>query len=113
MLIKNDFDVAQPVAKVWEFFDNVPQVAACLPGAELTDDLGDDSYAGTVGVRMGPVKLAFAGKATILSRDDATKKMVIDASGAEVKGRGQAAMTITAQLAATGGGTRVSMEQDL
>jgi uncharacterized protein len=113
MLIKNQFEVTQPVEKVWEFFDNIPQVAACLPGAELTEDLGDDTYAGTVGVRMGPVKLAFAGKAKILERDDATKRMVIDAAGADQKGRGQAAMTITAQLASTAGGTSVSMEQAL
>ena len=39
--------------------------------------------------------------------------MVIDAAGAEQKGRGQAAMTITAQLAPAAGGTKVSMEQDL
>ena len=113
MLIKNHFEVTEPVEKVWDFFDNIPQVAACLPGAALTDDLGDDTYAGGVGVRMGPVKLAFDGKAKILSRDDATKKMVIDAAGAEVKGRGQAAMTITAQLTSIGTGTRVDMEQDL
>ena len=37
MLIKNQFEVAEPVDKVWEFFGDVPQVAACLPGAELTD----------------------------------------------------------------------------
>ena len=113
MLIKNQFEVAQPPDKVWEFFGNIPQVAACLPGAELTDDLGDDAYAGTVGVRMGPVKMQFAGKAKILERDDATQHMVIDAAGAEQKGRGQAAMTITAQLAPAAGGTKVSMEQDL
>ena len=57
MLLKNDFEVAQPVDKVWGFFEDIPQVAACLPGAELTEDLGDDEYAGTVAVRMGPVKL--------------------------------------------------------
>lgn len=113
MLIKNQFDVAQPLDKVWAFFGDVPQVAACLPGAELTEDLGDDAYAGTVGVRMGPVRLQFAGKAKIVERDDAAKRMVIDAAGADQKGRGQAAMTITAQLAAAATGTRVSLDQDL
>ncbi|HET8664331.1 MAG TPA: SRPBCC family protein [Nocardioides sp.] len=113
MLIKNTFEVAEPLEKVWAFFGNVPQVAACLPGAELTDDLGNDEYAGTVGVRMGPVKLQFAGKAKILERDDAAKRMVIDAAGADQKGRGQAAMTITANLAAAGTGTRVGLDQDL
>jgi carbon monoxide dehydrogenase subunit G len=117
MLIKNTFEVAEPLDKVWEFFGNVPQVAACLPGAELTDDLttegGDETYAGTVGVRMGPVKLQFAGKAKILERDDDSKRMVIDAAGADQKGRGQAAMTITARLAAAGSGTTVHLDQDL
>jgi len=113
MLIQNRFDVAQPLDKVWEFFGNVPQVATCLPGAELTEDLGDDSYGGTVGIRMGPVKLQFAGKAKIRERDDAARRMVIDAAGADQKGRGQAAMTITAQLVSAGSGTQVSLDQDL
>ena len=79
MLIKSDFEVPQPVDKVWEFFDDIPQVAACLPGAELTDDLGDDTYAGKVAIRMGPVKLQFAGTAQIKERDDAAKRIVVDA----------------------------------
>ena len=32
MLIKNEFEVAAPVEKVWEFFGDIPQVASCLPG---------------------------------------------------------------------------------
>lgn len=117
MLIKNQFEVSEPLDKVWEFFGDVPQVAACLPGAELTDVLadeqGDETYAGTVGVRMGPVRLQFTGRATIVERDDATRRMVIDAAGADQKGRGQAAMTITAQLTSAGSGTRVDLDQDL
>ena len=31
MLIKNDFEVAEPVEKVWQFFDNIPQVARACP----------------------------------------------------------------------------------
>ena len=104
MLIKTDFDVAQPVDKVWHFFDDIPQVAACLPGAELTEDLGDEKYKGKVAVRMGPVKLQFAGTAEIKERDDAGKRIVVDAAGADEKGRGQAAMLLTARL---------SVDQDL
>ena len=99
MRISNQFEVAQPVDKVWAFFGDVPQVAACLPGAQLTEELGDDTYGGGVAVRMGPVKLEFDGRARIVERDDATKRMVIDASGADRKGRGQAEMRVTAVLA--------------
>jgi uncharacterized protein len=113
MLIKSGFDVAQPVDKVWQFFDDIPQVAKCLPGAELTDDLGDDKYNGRVAVRMGPVNLQFVGTAQIKERDDAAKRIVVDASGSDQKGRGQASMLVTASLVAAVGGTRVDVVQDL
>jgi uncharacterized protein len=114
MLISNEFEVQQPVDTVWEFFGDVPAVAACLPGAELTDDLGEDRYAGRVGIRMGPVKLEFAGKAEVRERDNETKRMVIDAAGSDAKNRGSAEMTVTARLSPTsGGGTRVAVDQDL
>ncbi len=113
MLIKNEFQVAAPVDKVWQFFGDIPQVAACLPGTELTDDLGGDRYAGRVAVRMGPVRLQFAGKADITERDEAAKRVVVNASGAEEKGRGQASMVVTAALAPAGRGTKVSVTQDL
>jgi len=113
MLIKNEFQVAAPVDKVWQFFGDIPQVAACLPGTELTDDLGGEKYAGRVAVRMGPVRLQFAGKADITERDEAARRVVVNASGAEEKGRGQASMVVTATLAPAGRGTRVSVTQDL
>jgi carbon monoxide dehydrogenase subunit G len=113
MLIKNDFEVAQPVDKVWRFFDDIPRVAACLPGAELTDDLGDEKYKGRVSVRMGPVSLRFAGTANITQRDGAAKRIVVNAAGAEEKGKGQASMVVTAILVQSGAGTKVGVVQDL
>ncbi len=114
MLISNEFEVRQPPDKVWEFFGDVPGVAACLPGAELTDDLGEDRYAGRVGIRMGPVRLEFAGKAHVRERDDDTMRMVLDASGSDSKNRGSAEMTVTARLTpGSGGGTKVAVDQDL
>jgi uncharacterized protein len=113
MLIKNDFEVAQPVEKVWEFFENIPQVATCLPGTELTEDLGNEQYKGRVAVRMGPVRLQFAGTADITERDEAAKRVVVHAAGAEEKGRGQASMVVTATLTKSGRGTKVAVAQDL
>jgi carbon monoxide dehydrogenase subunit G len=114
MLIKNEFEVAAPVEKVWQFFKNISQVAACLPGAELTGDLGEDTYKGKVAVQMGPVRLQFAGTAEITERDEAAKRVVVHVSGADEKGRGQASMIVTATLDWTGRGTtKVGVVQDL
>jgi carbon monoxide dehydrogenase subunit G len=113
MLINNDFEVAEPIEKVWQFFGDIPQVAACLPGAQLTENLGEDKYGGTVAVRMGPVKLQFAGTAEITERDEAAKRIVVHAAGADERGRGQAAMVVSATLTGAGRGTKVAVAQDL
>jgi carbon monoxide dehydrogenase subunit G len=113
MLIRTSFEVTAPIEMVWAAFDDIPGVAACLPGAELTDELAENSYAGRVLIRMGPVRMQFAGKADIVERDDAAKRIVVDASGADEKGRGQASMKVTATLAQAGRGTRVDVAQDL
>ncbi|HEX9043087.1 MAG TPA: SRPBCC family protein [Trebonia sp.] len=113
MIITSDFEVAQPVDKVWQFFDNIPQVASCLPGAELTRDLGDDKYEGRVAIRMGPVRLQFNGTADITERDQAARRVTVHAAGADVKGRGQAAMVVGVTLTAKGRGTLVAVTQDL
>ena len=113
MLITNDFEVAKPVAAVWDFFGDIPRVATCLPGAELTENVGDDKYGGRLAVRMGPVKLQFAGTAEITERDEAAKKLVVHAAGAEERGRGQASMIVSATLTPAGRGTKVAVSQDL
>ena len=111
MLITNEFEVAAPIDKVWRFFDDIPHVAACLPGTELTDDLGGEKYRGRVSIRMGPVRLRFAGTADIAERDDEAKRIVVNAAGADEKGRGQAAMTVTASLTRSRAGTKVGVSQ--
>lgn len=113
MLITNQVDVAQPIDSVWTFFGDIPQVAACLPGTSLTDQVGENAYEGEVVIKAGPVKLEFAGAAEILDRDEAKRTMVVDGSGADRKGRGQAAMLLTAGLVPIGGGTRINVSLDL
>lgn len=113
MLIESTFDVAAPVDEVWKFITDVPRVAPCMPGAELTEVVGDGSYKGRVTTKMGPVSLRFAGTAQIVEQDEAARRVVMNASGAEEKGKGQASMVVTSTLEGTGHGTRVNVSQDI
>lgn len=113
MLITNKIEVPQPLEAVWEFFGDIPQVAACLPGANLTEEVGPDHYAGDVLIKAGPVKLEFAGNALIKERDDANKRIIVDASGADKKGRGNAALALQAGLKPIAKGTQVDISLDL
>ncbi|MBU6245379.1 MAG: SRPBCC family protein [Actinomycetales bacterium] len=113
MLITQTFDLDQPVDQVWNFFDDIPLVAACIPGADLTNQVGDDEYQGDVTISAGPVKLEFTGAVKVQSRDDARKAIVLDAAGADKKGRGTANALLTVSLQPLGGSTRVNMSMDL
>ncbi|MCH7789333.1 MAG: SRPBCC family protein [Acidobacteria bacterium] len=113
MMIKSDFEVAESLDTVWDFFADIPQVAACLPGAELSDQVGDDKYEGNVLISLGPVKLEFDGAAEILERREADRTIVVDAAGSDKKGRGQAALQLKAALTPAPAGTNVSVALDL
>jgi uncharacterized protein len=113
MLIENEFSVAAPVEKVWAYLLDVPKLAPCLPGAELVADEGDGAYRGKVTAKLGPVTLRFAGTAKIVEADEAARRIVMDASGSEEKGKGTASMTVTSALVPAGRGTTVKVTQDL
>jgi len=113
MLISQTILVDQPIDDVWKFFDDIPQVAACIPGADLTDKLGTDHFGGDVIISAGPVKLEFAGQAKVKSRDNSKKIITIDASGSDKKGRGEAQAVLIAALSPASGGTTVKISLDL
>jgi carbon monoxide dehydrogenase subunit G len=113
MLINSDFEVPAPVDKVWDYLLDVPRMAPNLPGTELTDVIDEDNYKGRVTIKMGPVSMRFAGDVEIVERDEAARRAVINAAGADERGRGQASMVLTATLAKAGSGTKVRLAQDL
>ena len=51
MKITQEFVVARPPQDVWEFFQDIPSVAECLPGANLAGKGDDGSYDGTLAVK--------------------------------------------------------------
>jgi len=90
--------------------------AYCADGvseAELTEVLNDHQYKGKVNIKMGPVSLSFNGDVDITERNEATKRMVMKAKGAEMKGKGQANATVISSLERNGSGTRMRISQDL
>ena len=62
---------------------------------------------------MGPIQAQYKGKAIFIERDDVNFKAVLDASGRDTRGQGNASATITAQLEAAGDKTHVTVTTDL
>jgi carbon-monoxide dehydrogenase small subunit len=95
--------IPAPVEKVWRVFDDVHLLARCLPGAELTGELGADRYAGRARVSVGPIKLSFNGLAHIIERDRSAGTLRVLAEGQDTGGaRTQADITLSTESTANG-----------
>ncbi|PXY36761.1 2Fe-2S ferredoxin [Prauserella flavalba] len=79
-------EIAVAGDQVWDVFDDIGLLARCLPGAELTGELGGDQYAGRARVSVGPVKLAFKGVAQVLEHDRAARRLRVLAQGQDSGG---------------------------
>jgi carbon monoxide dehydrogenase subunit G len=113
MLIENSFDVDADPDRVFRFLQNPHNVATCFPGAELTEDLGDDQYRGKVKIKLGPVTAAFSGIAKITEKDDAARIAVLVAEGKDARGSGTAKATATMRVEPTETGSNVLLKTDL
>jgi carbon monoxide dehydrogenase subunit G len=111
--ITNSFQVPAPVEEAWALFTDAQRIAPCMPGAEITEDLGDGRYRGQARVRLGPVTLRFAGEAQYLERDEATRTVRLSASGRDQTGRGTARAVVTSRLVPVDGSTSVELVTDL
>jgi carbon monoxide dehydrogenase subunit G len=110
--IDNEFTVGVPIDRAWAVLTDLEGIAPCMPGAVLTGVEGD-VYSGKVKIKVGPITSEYAGTARFTERDEVNHRAVIDASGRDVRGAGNAAAAITAQLRAEGSSTVVSVDTDL
>jgi uncharacterized protein len=113
MEFDNSFEVPLPVDETWKLLMDIRRIAPCLPGAELTEVIDDRTYKGKVGVRLGPVSLAFAGTVKFDEIDDAAHRAKIAAQGSDAKGRGAANATATFHLEPVSGGSKVLVHTKL
>ncbi|MQA04603.1 MAG: 2Fe-2S iron-sulfur cluster binding domain-containing protein [Streptosporangiales bacterium] len=89
--------VAVAPQRLWPVLDDTALLARCLPGAELTEDLGDGWYRGRAKVALGPVRLAFNGVAQVVERDAAARQLRVLGQGEDAGGgRVQADIRLTA-----------------
>ncbi|HEX6286113.1 MAG TPA: SRPBCC family protein [Acidimicrobiia bacterium] len=112
MKIAQEFVVARPPADVWTFFQDVPAVVQCLPGAELTDQNEDGSYEGNLSVKLGPMSATFEGTATI-TPDEANRTATIEGKGVDKKGGSRGQVKVTYAITDAPEGSRVNVDADV
>jgi carbon monoxide dehydrogenase subunit G len=106
MDLEHSFIIPVPPEQAWQALLDVEQVAPCMPGATV-DSFDGEVISGKIKVKVGPVQMTYAGTARFTERDEATKTVVLEASGKETRGSGTAAATVRSSLQDEAGQTRV------
>jgi carbon monoxide dehydrogenase subunit G len=65
MQFQGQLSIKAPHAKVWELFQNVERVAACIPGCQSTELLEEGSYRAVLTEKLGPFRVSFDMKVRI------------------------------------------------
>lgn len=112
MQIENEFEVAAPPEKVFEFLLDVNRVVTCMPGAELSEVVDPDTFRGRVKIKVGPITVAYNGTARIAERDEAARRAVLQADGRETTGPGSARASAVMTVEPTGSASRVKLATD-
>ncbi|MCD8516039.1 MAG: SRPBCC family protein [Burkholderiaceae bacterium] len=81
----------------WQVLSNITELATCMPGATITEQVDDTHYKGTVKVKVGPATASFAGDIEVLGVDEGAKQIRMLGKGAD-KGGSSASMELTASL---------------
>jgi hypothetical protein len=102
MEITKSFVVKAPVDAVWDFLTDPAKVASCLPGAAITGKVDDQTYGGTMTVKVGPVTASYRGKMKFERLDPVAREADIAASGQETRGKGGADMRMKSRIVERG-----------
>jgi len=112
MEINDSFRVSTPIDATWKVMLDIEGIAPCLPGAQLQEVEGDE-YRGIVKVKVGPITAQYKGTARLAEVDEENHRLVIDASGRDTRGQGNAKASIVVTMTPEGAGTKVDVATDL
>lgn len=112
MKISQTFTVSQSPDVVWAFFQNIPKLAECMPGASLTEDKGDGVYKGQVAIKLGPFTASFEGEAKVQS-DEAARTGHAQGKGFDRRGGSRTKLVMDYALKQSGEQTDVSVDADV
>lgn len=99
VVLDKKYPVAAGLDAGWAVLSNMHELATCMPGAQITEEIDATHYKGSVRVKVGPAVAAFSGTIEVLTLDPATRTLKMMGKGADKSGS-SASMALTAKLVA-------------
>jgi uncharacterized protein len=109
----NAFDVQAPIGEVWTAVLDVERVAPCVPGAEVLEQVSDDTYKVQIKVRIGPIVQQYRGEIEIVEQDESAHRAVMRARAREMRGQGRAEGRVELRLTEAGATTHGDMATEV
>lgn len=97
--LEKEFELPGTTAQAWEFLQDIPGVASCMPGAQITETVDEHNHKGKVKMKIGPATMAFNGDIVINSVDAEKRELNLVGKGQDSKGTSSATMDLTAWVA--------------
>jgi uncharacterized protein len=88
----------------WQALQDIEAVAACMPGARITERIDPTHYKGTVSVKVGPASMSFRGDLEVRQVDAAARTLQLLAKGVDGTGTSGASMELNARVEGAGAG---------
>jgi carbon monoxide dehydrogenase subunit G len=101
--LDKQYPVAAGIDAAWAVLSNINELATCMPGAAITEQVDASNYKGNVRVKVGPAVAAFAGTIEVLEVNAGSRTLKMVGKGAD-KGGSSASMELTASLLPAEGG---------
>jgi uncharacterized protein len=101
---EKSYPMPAPAAATWALLQDIEAVAACMPGAKITERLDAGRSKGTVTVRLGPATMAFRGEVEMKDVDPAAMTLRLLGKGTDSTGSSVATLNLAARVAAAEAG---------
>jgi carbon monoxide dehydrogenase subunit G len=100
--LEKSFALEAPAAAAWVLLQDLEAVAACMPGARITERIDDRHMKGTVTVKLGPASLVFRGEVEVKEVDGLARSLFLVGRGTDTTGTSGAAMDLRAHIEEAG-----------
>jgi uncharacterized protein len=92
------FPVPAPAERAWQLLQDIERVAACMPGARITERIDERHYKGAVAVRFGPASLSFRGEVEVSAIEPESRTLRLLGKGTDASGGSAASLDLTARI---------------
>src|SRR6185436_14228789 len=108
MTMNGDFVLPADKATVWAKLNDPDVLRVCIPGCQSLERTGDNGFAATAKIKVGPVSATFKGKVTLQDIDAPNGYKIVGEGEGGVAGFAKGGATV--KLEDVEGGTKLSYD---